>query len=393
MSFYISIGILFLLGEIFVNIKNKYWNRFGKYLILFLFFFVAGLSYKIHNDYEIYESIYKNITFNNIKNITNYCNIKELGFLYLNIIFNNILNFNYFKALIYFINTILIWKGIRYFFDEKKSLLIMCFLYLYGVFYFFYLPSFRHSISVAIFIYSLKYLKEKNFKKYFLLSLIACLFHKSAIILFGIYYFFKFLKINKSFLLIFYFFNFISYYFLDFFWIKVINLLISFIGIFYPSILSKTEYFQLRSGGSPQEFLFYIIIFGISILYYNRKEEFFMKGYLLFQVFYLFEKYVPIMYRFNLFIQIFFIFYIVIILKKIKNKNLRIIFKYLLLIFFLLNFNLRFMIKKSQEGCYIPFHSSIELLYKEIPYKDTAEFIHVQNRGKDPKDFVKRKNN
>lgn len=393
MSIYISIGILFLLGEIFINLKNKYWSKFGKYLILFLFFFVAGLSYKIHDDYYIYEAIYKNISFHNINNMISQYHIKELGFLYLNVLFNNILNFDCFKALIYFLNTILIWKGIRYFFDEKKSLLIICFLYLYGVFYFFYLPSFRHSISIAIFIYSLKYLKEKNLKKYFLLSLVACLFHKSAIILFGIYYFFKFIKINKLFLIIVWAFNFLGYYFLDFFWIKIINFLINLIGTFYPSILLETEYFQLRFGGSPQEFLFYIIIFGTTIFYYNRKEEFFMKGYLLFQLFYLFQKYIPIMYRFNLYVQIFFIFYLVILLKKIKEKKLRIVFKYLLLIFFLLNFNLRFISNKSQAGSLIPFHSSIELLYKEIPYKDTAEFIHVQNRGKDPKDFIKRKNN
>lgn len=389
---YVLIGVLFISGEILINLKNKYWNKFGKYLILFLFFFVVGLSYKIHNDYYTYEIFYKSINFYNIKDI----NIRykmELGFLYLNILFNNILNFNNFKALVYFVNTILIWKGIRYFFDEKRTLLVMCFLYFYGDFYFFYLPSFRQATAISIFIYSFKYLKEKNLKKYFLLSIVACFFHKSAIILFGVYYFFRFLKVNKLMLIIFWIFNFISYYFLDFFWIKILNIPVSFIANFYPEILLKTKYFQLDSGGSPKEFLFYIIIFGIAIFYYNKKEEFFIKGYLIFQLFYLFQKFIPIMYRFNLYVQIFFIFYVIILLKKIKEKKLRIISKYLLLIFFLLNFNLRFISNKSQEGGLIPFHSSIELLYKEIPYKDTAEFIHVQNKNKDPKDFIKRKNN
>lgn len=383
---YISIGFLFILGEIFINLKSIIWNKIGKFLILFLFFFVAGLSYKIHNDYEVYEYIYHNINTTNLNSIYN-C---EKGFLYLNLILKNFFNFNFFKALIYLFNTILIWKGIRYFFDEKKSLLIITLLYLHGKFYFLYLPSFRQAISVSIFIYSLQFLENKKTFKYILLILIAFLFHKSSIILLVVYCFFRYIKINKIFLIIFCIFNFISFYFLDFIWLKILKNIINFVGIFYKEILLKTNYFSLRSGGSPREFLFYFFIFFIAVIYYSEKEEFYMKGYLLFQILYLFQSYIPIVYRFLLYFQIFFTFYIIVILKKLKEKEIRLFFKYFLLLFMLLNFNFREIKLNSKSGSYIPFHSSLELLYKKIPYTDTAEYIHVQNRGRDPKDFIRR---
>ena len=391
MEAYISIGILFLLGEIFLELKNKYSNKIGKYLILFLFFFVTGLSYKIHNDYEVYEFIYNIINIENISSMEKLIGLNiESGFLHLNLLFKNTLNFDCFKALVYLFNTFLIYKGIRSFFDEKKSLFIVTLLYFYGVFYFFYLPSFRQSIGISIFIYSLQYIKNKNFIKYVGLISIACLFHKSCVVLFLVYFFINFFNFNKKILSIFLIIDFLNYYFLEEFWVKTFGAIISFIGKFYPSILWN-KYFDIVSKGSPREFIFYVFIFGIAILLYSEKEKFYMNGFVIFQIFYFFEKHIPIAYRFALFFRIFFIFYLVILLEKINNQKLKLALKYLTLLFFLLNFNLRFIAKKSQEGCYIPFHSSLELLYKDIPYEDTAEFIHVQNRNKDPKDFVKRK--
>lgn len=388
---YICIGSLFILGEILINLKSKYYNIIGKYLILFLFFFVAGLSYKIHNDFQIYEMLYKYININNIQKIIFNYNIKEFGFLYLNILFNNILSFECFKAFVYLINTFLIYKGIRYFFNEKDSLFILALLYLYGVFYFFYLPSFRQSISISIFIYSLQYLEKKDAFRYFLLSFIACLFHKSGVILFCLYFIFKYLKTSKKLLSIFYVLSIIIYYFLDSFCLKILNIIINFLGKFYPEFLSNKLYFGLNCIGSPREFIFYLLIFGTIIFYYSEKEDFFIKGYLFFHMFYILQKYISISYRIILYFQIFFIFYLVILLQKISKEKVKVFFKYGLLLFIFLNFNIRFMLKHSLEGSYIPFHSSVELFYKEIPYEETAEYIHVQNRGKNPKDFIKRK--
>ena len=70
----------------------------------------------------------------------------------------------------------------------------------------FYLYSFtqvRQYIAIAIFLYSIKYIINKNFKKYFFNIIIASLFHKTAFLYFPIYFLNR-LKIDrKKFLLIF----------------------------------------------------------------------------------------------------------------------------------------------------------------------------------------------
>lgn len=65
---------------------------------------------------------------------------------------------------------------------------------------------------------------------------------------------------------------------------------------------------------------------------------------------------------------------------RMKNKNIEKLFEYIFIILFALNFNLRVVNKISTDGRFIPDHSTIELIYKDIKYEDTAQFKHVINR-------------
>lgn len=69
-------------------------------------------------------------------------------------------------------------------FKEEKCLFWGIFsIYVYGYFEFSF-DVIRQGISIAIFIYSVKYLREANIKKYILLICIASLFHYSAVFMF-----------------------------------------------------------------------------------------------------------------------------------------------------------------------------------------------------------------
>ena len=85
------IYILFAMIVIFaiegIQIKNKKIKKVSQISILVIFYLIAGMSYKIHNDYFIYEDIYRKINFSNLKYIN-----WEKGYVILNAIFNNILN-------------------------------------------------------------------------------------------------------------------------------------------------------------------------------------------------------------------------------------------------------------------------------------------------------------
>lgn len=369
MEIYVGFGLSFILGIFLLDIKNRTLNNIGKYIILFLFFFVAGLSYKIHNDYEIYEKAYKNI--NLIKNYS-----FEIGFIQICKIFQKFLAFYQFKAVVYFINTILIYKGIRYFFSKKDTLNIIALLYLYGTFYFLYLPSFRQSISISIFIFSLKYIFQKKFLKYALCIVLATLFHRSAAILFLVYFFINWLKVNKKILIILMLLN-IGLYYFDFFIPIILGRLINILRL-----QSKGYYFKISDGGSPREFIFYALFYIFIIMIYNKKNDFIVKCFLLFQIFYLIQKYIPIGFRFMIYFHIFWLFVLILLFQNLKNKNIKYIIKYFLILFIFFNFNLRFIKTKAANGAYIPFHNSLELLYKEIPYNETAEYVHVKNRHK-----------
>ena len=369
MEVYVGFGLSFILGIFLLDIKNRILNNIGKYTILFLFFFVAGLSYKIHNDYEIYQKVYENVSLLNNWDF-------EIGYFYISKFSRDFFDFYQFKAIIYLINTVLIYKGVRYFFSKKDTLNIIALLYLYGTFYFLYLPSFRQSISVSIFIFSLKYIFKKNFLKYTLSIVLATLFHQSAAILFLVYFFINWLKINKKILIILMILN-IGLYYFDFFMSIILGRLINILGL-----QSKGYYFKISDGSSPREFVFYALFYVFIIMIYNKKNDFIVKGFLLFQIFYLVQKYIPIGFRFMMYFYIFWLFVLILLFQNLKNKNIKFFVKYCLVIFIFFNFNLRIIKTRAANGAYIPFHNSLELLYKEIPYNQTAEYKHIKDRYK-----------
>lgn len=110
----------------------------------------------------------------------------ELGFRILTKIISNILlNEKIYIMLISIV--IMTITGYSIYINSRKpflSLLMNMALNLY----FFYFSGLRQSIAMAITLYSYKYVREKNFKKFLLCMIIAILFHKSAVVFFVVYF-------------------------------------------------------------------------------------------------------------------------------------------------------------------------------------------------------------
>lgn len=97
-----------------------------------------------------------------------------------------------------FVLTSIIFIGCSFkiFADQSVDIPFSILLFLISRFYLMGMNVIRQMIAIAIFTYALKYVLNKNLKKYILFSLLAISFHYSAILLLPIYYIGR-LKINR----------------------------------------------------------------------------------------------------------------------------------------------------------------------------------------------------
>lgn len=84
----------------------------------------------------------------------------------------------FFVATSIFINAVIV-KTIM---DQSKNKALSIFLYITGQLYFFGMNGIRQCMAIALFYYSLKYIEQKNFKKYLLINLIGAACHLSAML-------------------------------------------------------------------------------------------------------------------------------------------------------------------------------------------------------------------
>lgn len=375
------IYLLFMIIDIFsiegIQVKNIKINKISQISIIMIFYLIAGMSYKIHNDYFIYENIYEKIEFSNLK----YINL-EKGYVFLNAIFNNYLEFYNFKSLIYLINTFLMYRGLKKILSYQKIYIVFGLMYLlFNQFYYFYLSAFRQSISISIFIYSLSYIKNKKLLKYTISIFIAFLFHKSAILLYLIYFIFNSRMKIRMIL------NIYSYF--------ILNILIFVPQIRNEIVLAFSKIVDiLKLGNLNQNYLFkendiginniIFILFLMLIYKYltSKKENYFINKiifcYILINIL---SKVIGIFYRVEIYFSVFYCMFLTeLFLKCNKNIILKLI-RISLIIFIGLNYNIKSIWNNYKNlGSCIPLHFTFEKLYKNINYQDTAEYKHLLNR-------------
>lgn len=382
---YTQIGILMLIlyfiADSFPKNINIYYKKLLLFSLIFLFWWVGGLAYKLGIDnyhYELFYYLQKNGDYEYF----------EIGYKFINKLFYKLnLNFYVFKGSLYFLLVILIYKGIKEFFPNKEDLMLsFIFIFLYGSFYYLYISFIRQAIALSIFIFSLQYIYKKKKIKYLVLIIIACFFHKTSIILYPLYYLFNNLAVkkiiikNQNIVLILIFLMKVLLVKLSAY--KFLQVIISKISIFIPRIQYYLEYIPANSI-NIYDILVLCIIF-INKFFkpnYSKKEKELLKYFIIiYSIFSLLNGF-SFMIRFKMYIDIFFILNIVLILNKCQKVNkYNKLLKYLFIIIFFIRFNI-YIQKRDYIDSIFPYQNYSYKLFKEIKFEDTQQFLIVKSYG------------
>lgn len=275
----------FLLLFCFISFLYCYNRKCLKLYGIFVFFSALILcgGYMCGSDWRAYEIIYNSYNKNDFWWRFLYM---EPAYLLLNVL-GNALNLSFWPfyiiiKLLIFIKFLKMIK--KYSPDRILFLSILVFLGFWGIMVFID-PPFRNLIAIYIFLFSVKFLLNRDFKKYLLIILLACSFHYSSVFLLPLYFI-----INKRFsitsiVLLFIIFN-ILLYESEWFFMLLSKLFGSF-----SIIASKIENYSIgdeaSTAGSGKIFslgYFIHILFFILILLNRRNIENLPYGIFLFNI-------------------------------------------------------------------------------------------------------------
>lgn len=162
------------------------------YWILYLLLAVtAGLRYETGTDYFAYQEIYNGT--NTLTEAIEYGKIwstygnAEIGYMLVNSLFRTLgVDVNIMFLFISFFTLYLVFKSISDYCYRYRFLIVLA----YYCFCFFVLDlnATRQTISVSLFLYSLRYIIDRKVYKYLLCTILAILFHTSAIIILPLYW-------------------------------------------------------------------------------------------------------------------------------------------------------------------------------------------------------------
>lgn len=155
---------------------------------------LAGLRYDVGTDYFTYLQAFEIIK---LGGETRWEHV-EFGFYLLNVILNKL---NLPPESIFFVSSFItlffIYNGI-----SNNEIIKYSFLAPFIFYLMFFQASFntiRIIMAVSIFFYNIRYIKERDFKKYFIFTMLASSIHLSAIVTLPVYFMYNFLvKSNRS---------------------------------------------------------------------------------------------------------------------------------------------------------------------------------------------------
>lgn len=157
------------------------------YLVLFL---TSGCRYEVGSDYFSYKEMYgQTLPLNEVLRWGSFSidRSAEIGYMFISSIFRTLgceINIMYF--FISLITTLLVYKSIKLY--NPKWFYLCILTYFSFVFFVIDMNAVRQSISLAIYIYSIRYIYNQKKWKYFLFVTLASLFHFSALILYPFYF-------------------------------------------------------------------------------------------------------------------------------------------------------------------------------------------------------------
>ncbi|MCW3805815.1 EpsG family protein [Plebeiibacterium marinum] len=237
--------------------------------------------------------------------------------------------------------------------EEKVLPVLIPFLFSFG-FIFFSNNIIRQSFAITLFIYSIRFIEQKKFWRYFLSVMIIFLFHTSALLLIPFYWIGR-IRLSKSYWIIAIFGSIILYK-LNIFH-NIIRLIASLIPK-YSAFIGLAGHDEFRGGFGLSIIL--LIILGISVALFaefvqkNRRHSLYFNLFMMGVCFSIMLFSSAYFYRFT-----FYLFYIVLLLIPIILKNIeKVNFRRITFVYFFL-FSLMWWIKALlfNDGEPLPYQS------------------------------------
>lgn len=266
---YFSILLLLILCE-YINILTNYKYKFlhNVYIVSFgiFLFFIAAFRDGIGFDYMNYKKVFDNITINNTPFSSS--NI-ELGYYLINLLSTSF-------VVVVFISAILaIPLKIKVICEYSEDGLLSLLMYFTSVFIMFDMGVMRQGISIAIGLLSIRYILNRDFKRFIITILCGTLFHITIITMIPLY-FIGDKKINRK---IIYSLSFAALFFSFF---NVTNKLLQIVGkLPLGTIAYKINYYLSTTNDNLTLSLIKRLIFlVIFVEFYNYKKVNDSKAYL-----------------------------------------------------------------------------------------------------------------
>lgn len=180
-----------LLFQGFVREKDK---QFFLIFVLTILALISGTRYYLGgSDYYVYKTVYDSIP--TLKDfIQNYTNLDKLyqtfgferGYLFINSLIKT-LGFNFYGFTL--IHALFFYTCLYQFIKRNApSYWIMIAIFLYKIFFYNTFISLRQSITIALFLVAIEFIKNNSFIKYIVTIIVASAIHTAALILIPVYF-------------------------------------------------------------------------------------------------------------------------------------------------------------------------------------------------------------
>lgn len=314
---------MFVVKDNPLNGRQTMKNNFFAFLSAVPLFIISAFRYNVGADYGSYK-----IYFNTILSTWKTNNV-EIGFNYLTIIINKVFNdYNWFIIITSFIFIFLVFKAI---YQQSDNPTFSIFLFVATQYYFASFNGIRQMISIAIFIYSIKYIKNRNLKKYLLWIISASFIHYSSIIFLPLYFLYG-VKIKPKIQII------------------ILSTTVFFktsIRYLFLHIISSSKYMKYIGSQYDDTNVGVITIFVelavliLAWLFYSKNDrddqkqyDFFCNLKMISVMFSLLDGVIPLISRLKWGFGFTTIFLIPLIIKRIDNKKIRFLISLLVIIFY-----------------------------------------------------------
>jgi hypothetical protein len=315
LSIYITSGVLAFINVFNYKMKN---NKVLFYILFGLLIFIASIRYGVGTDYFTYLNFFANI------NDLNQFNHFEIGLRIISIIFKNLgLESIHLFGVFALISIIPLSIGV---FNNSYFPFFSFFIYFNAFYPNYIFNAVGQGITMGIFIYLIDDITKNNYKRVFIWSIIAFLFHKSGILILVAYLFSR-IKFNYRFFLVSIAISLVLFPLRNLYSNLIINILPFQLEkqiLFYSSVFKD----QVTFIGLIQRLLIlfpFINFYKKAII--TKKEQIIFRMYFLGFIFYiLFSFQGMFATRINMFFRILEIIMFPILIRRSKNKTTKLIF-------------------------------------------------------------------